>query len=62
MAKNDPTGDNSRKDALKHRSQVLNPITGLYTKRDKDSGQFMSVKITGGKYRGVRNERNNTNQ
>lgn len=53
MAKNDPTGDNSRKGAVKNRSQLLNPVTGLYTKRDKITGQFNGVKVTGGKYKGV---------
>nr|WP_294860514.1 hypothetical protein [uncultured Fluviicola sp.] len=57
MAKNDPTGDNSRKGAVRDRSQVLNPLTGLYTKRNKENGQFMSVKVTGGKYKGVTNEK-----
>lgn len=57
MAKNDPTGDNSRKGAVKDRSQVLNPHTGLYTKRNKGTGQFISVKVTGGKYKGVTTEK-----
>lgn len=57
MANNHPTGDNSRKGAVKDRSQVLNPQTGLYTKRDKKTGQFISVKVTGGKYKGVTNEK-----
>ena len=56
MAKNDPTGDNSRKGAVKNRSQVLNPQTGLYVKRNTENGQFMDVKTTGGKFKGVRNE------
>lgn len=57
MAKNDPTGDNSRKGAVKNRSQVMNPQTGLYTKRDKETGKFKGVKITGGKHKGVNNEK-----
>ncbi|MGV3629875.1 MAG: hypothetical protein ACO1O6_01640 [Bacteroidota bacterium] len=56
MAKNDPTGDNSRKGAVKDRSQLLNPQTGLYVKRNSENGQFMGVKTTGGKFKGVRNE------
>lgn len=57
MATNPPK-DNSRKGAVKGRTQVLNPHTGLYTKRDKGNGQFMSVKVTGGKFKGVTTEKN----
>lgn len=53
MAKNKPYGDNARKGAVKNRSQVLNPKTGLYTKRDSTSGKFMDVKTSGGKFKGV---------
>ena len=54
MAKNKPYGDNARKGAVKNRSQVLNPKNGLYVKRDPDTGRFMDVKTTGGKFKGVR--------
>ncbi|MBO6534048.1 MAG: hypothetical protein JJ885_08025 [Muricauda sp.] len=53
MAKNKPYGDNARKGAVKNRSQVLNPKTGLYVKRDSNSGRFMDVKTSGGKFKGV---------
>lgn len=53
MAKNKPYGDNARKGAVKNRSQVLNPKTGLYIKRDSDSGKFMDVKTSCGKFKGV---------
>lgn len=53
MAKNKPYGDNARKGAVKNRSQVLNPKTELYVKRDSDSGKFMDVKTSGGKFKGV---------
>lgn len=56
MAKNKPIGDNARKGAVKNRSQVLNPKTGLYTKRDSTSGKFMDVKTSGGKFKGVTNK------
>ncbi|MFY7939071.1 MAG: hypothetical protein ACOVOQ_16955 [Flavobacterium sp.] len=46
MATNKPTGDNARKGAVKQRSQVQNPKTGLWTKRDKQTGQFMDVKTS----------------
>lgn len=57
MATNKPTGDNSRIGAVKDRSQVLNPKTGLYVKRDTNNGQFMDVKTTGGKFKGIRKEK-----
>ncbi|ADN35738.1 conserved hypothetical protein [Methanolacinia petrolearia DSM 11571] len=53
MAKN--TGSGSRKGAVRDRSQVKNPKTGLYTKRGSD-GKFTDVKTTGGKFKGVRKE------
>ena len=57
MAKNPPPGDNARKGAVKGRSQVLNPITKLYVKRDTETGRFMDVKTSGGKFKGVRKEK-----
>ena len=56
MATNPPK-DNSRKGAVRKRSQVENPKTGLYVKRDADTGKFMDVKTTGGKFKGVRKEK-----
>jgi len=56
MAKNKPIGDNARKGAVKQRSQVLNPKTNLYVKRNAENGRFMDVKTTGGKFKGVRKE------
>ncbi|WP_209400447.1 hypothetical protein [Pseudozobellia sp. WGM2] len=57
MAKNPPIGDNARKGAVKGRSQVLNPKTKLFVKRDTETGRFMDVKTTGGKFKGVRKEK-----
>lgn len=57
MAKNPPKGDNARKGAVKSRSQVLNPKTNLFVKRDAETGRFMDVKTTGGKFKGVRKEK-----
>lgn len=57
MAKNKPIGDNTRKGAVKNRSQVLNTKTNLFVKRDLDTGRFMDVKTTGGKFKGVRKEK-----
>ncbi|MCT3810472.1 hypothetical protein HZP70_16710 [Elizabethkingia anophelis] len=45
MATNPPK-DNSRKGAVKDRTQVLNPRTGLWTKRDSETGRFMDVKTS----------------
>lgn len=57
MATNKPTGDNARKGSVKERSQVLNPKTDRYVKRDTESGRFMGVKTSGGKFKGVREEK-----
>jgi hypothetical protein len=57
MASNKPVGDSSRKGAVKKRSQLENPITGTMTKRDKNSGEFMDVKTTDKKFKGVRKEK-----
>ena len=59
MAKNAPVGDNARKGAVKNRSQVLNPKTGLYVKRDAETGRFMDNKTSnpGEKFKGVRTEK-----
>jgi hypothetical protein len=57
MAKNKPVGDNARKGAVKQRSQVLNTKTNLYVKRDSETGKFMDVKTTGGKFKGVKKEK-----
>ncbi len=57
MAINKPTGDDARKGAVKNRSQTENPKTDLMTKRNTETGQFMDVKKTGGKFKGVRKEK-----
>ncbi|BEP46226.1 hypothetical protein [Variovorax sp. V15] len=57
MAKNDPTGDNARRGAVKDRSQVLNPKTGNWTKRNSDDGRFMDQKQDGTPFKGVRREK-----
>ena len=56
MATNPPK-DNSRKGAVKGRSQVLNTKTNLFVKRDTKTGRFMDVKTTGGKFKGIRKEK-----
>lgn len=57
MAVNKPNGDNSRKGAVKERTQFLNPKINLYIKRDTSNGQFMDVKTSGGKFKGVTKEK-----
>ena len=57
MATN-PPNDGSRKGAVKNRSQVLNTRTGLWTKRNPDTGRFMDVKTSSTKpFKGVRKEK-----
>ena len=55
MAKN--TGKGSRVGSVKGRSQVQNPKTGLWTKRDASTGKFTQVKKSGGTFVSVRKER-----
>lgn len=58
MAKN--TGSGSRTGAVSERSQVKNPVTGDYVKRDESAGpgkgEFMAVKKDGTKFKGVATE------
>ncbi|MFC0428190.1 hypothetical protein [Chryseobacterium scophthalmum] len=57
MATNAPN-DGSRKGAVKDRSQVLNPKTGLWVKRDTTTGQFIDVKVSSPKpFKGVKKEK-----
>ena len=59
MAKN--TGDDHRNGAVKDRSQVENPKTGIYTKRDTKTGKFIDGKSDGKSdgtpFKGVRKEK-----
>ena len=57
MAVNKPKGDNARIGAVKDRSQTFNDKTNLYIQRDTITGRFMDVKISGGKFKGVRKEK-----
>ncbi len=58
MATNAPK-DGSRKGAVRHRSQVQNPKTGLWVKRDVNTGRFINVKTSSPKpFKGVRKENN----
>jgi hypothetical protein len=58
MATNKPAGDGHRIGAVRKRSQLKTKIQGeeQWTKRDKDTGQFMDQKQDGEKFKGVRRE------
>lgn len=57
MATNPPKGDNRRIGAVRERSQVLNPKTQTWTKRDTNTGRFMDGKKDGTPFQGVRREK-----
>ncbi len=58
MATNGKSGDNRRHGAVKKRSQVKNPKTGIWTKRDSETGKFMDGKTSSEKpFKGVRKEK-----
>jgi hypothetical protein len=56
MATNPPTGDGHRNGAVRDRSQVFNPVTRQWVKRNADTGRFMDVKKDGEPFKGVRKE------
>ena len=56
MAVNKPTGDDARKGAVRKRSQLKNKLAGSWTKRSKKTGEFMDVKKSARKFKGVRRE------
>ncbi len=57
MATNPPSGDGHRNGAVKGRSQVLNPKTKTWTKRDTSTGHFLGGKKDGTPFKGVRKEK-----
>jgi hypothetical protein len=57
MATNPPKGDGHRNGAVRDRSQVHNPKTDQWVKRDRDGGKFMDVKEDGKPFKGVTKER-----
>jgi hypothetical protein len=58
MAKNGKSGDNRRHGAVKGRSQVKNPKTDSWVKRDTKTGRFIDVKTSSDKpFKGVRKEK-----
>ena len=57
MATNPPK-DGSRKGAVRKRSQLLNPKSNRWVKRDAETGRFMDVKTSSDKaFKGVRKEK-----
>ena len=57
MATNPPKGDGHRNGAVRGRTQVFNPKTETWTKRDKENGQFMDGKKDGTPFKGVTKEK-----
>lgn len=57
MATNPPKGDGHRQGAVRERSQVLNPKTDQWVKRDTDTGRWVDVNQNGKPHKGVRKEK-----
>ena len=57
MATNPPAGDGQRNGTVRDRSQVFNPVTRRWTKRDTETGRFMDQKVDGKPFKGVRKEK-----
>ncbi len=58
MAVNKPYGDNARVGAVKNRTQVYNPKTDKWVKRDSQTGKFMDMKTSSNApFKGVRKEK-----
>lgn len=57
MATNPPKGDGHRNGAVRDRTQVFNPVTRQWVKRDAETGRFMDVKQDGERFKGVRKEK-----
>ncbi len=56
MAKNPPYGDGHRHGAVKGRSQLHNPKTDKWVKRDTETGRFIDQKTDKDPFKGVRKE------
>jgi len=58
VATNKPYGDDARKGAVRKRSQLKTKVAGKtrWTKRDKETGEFMDQTKTSKKFKGVRRE------
>ncbi len=51
------TGNGSRTGAVRGRSQVHNPKTHTFVKRDTETGRFMDGKADNTPFKGVRKEK-----
>lgn len=60
MAKNGKSGDGHRNGAVKNRTQVYNPTTGNFVKRDASTGKFIDIKSDGKAFKGVTKEKSIT--
>jgi hypothetical protein len=56
MAKNPPKGA-GRRGAVRNRTQVMNPVTKHYVKRNSKNGQFMDVKADKKPFKGITKEK-----
>jgi hypothetical protein len=57
MATNPPKGDNHRNGQVTGRSQVYNPKTDNWVKRDTDTGKFLDQKSDDKPFKGIRKEK-----
>lgn len=57
MATNGKSGDNRRHGAVKNRSQVLNPKTNRWVKRNTETGRLMDGKSDDKPFKGIRKEK-----
>lgn len=57
MATNPPSRDEHRNGAVKDRSQVFNPATKKWVKKDKETGRFMDIKKDGTPFKCICKER-----
>lgn len=57
MAGNGRSGDNRGHGYVGERTKSQNPKTGLWTKRDTQTGKFIDVKTSGGRFKGIRREK-----
>jgi len=56
MATNPPKGA-GRVGAVRNRTQVKNPVTNRYVKRNTETGQFMDMKSNKKPFKGIRKEK-----
>lgn len=59
MATNRKSGDNRRHGAIKNRTQVFNPVTNTWIKRNTDTGRLMDVKSDNKPFKSVTKEKIN---